>query len=83
MEFLEDKQYLRREDCNVPIFAFPYYAVRFTLGGLSPPGQRGETMTSERSRVWRSFVGPNLVYLPLFIIRIHSAMFVFGFVAFR
>jgi hypothetical protein len=35
MELLEDKQSLGREDCHVPIFGFPYYAVRVTSGGLS------------------------------------------------
>jgi hypothetical protein len=60
MELLEDKQSLRREDCNVPIFGFPYYAVRFTSGGLSPPGQRGETMTSERSEGLEEFCGAQL-----------------------
>jgi hypothetical protein len=29
------------------------------------------------------FMGPNLVYLPLFIIRIISAQLVFGSIAFR
>ena len=28
MALLEDKQSLGREDCNVPIFGFPYYTVR-------------------------------------------------------
>jgi hypothetical protein len=32
---LEDKQYPGREDCNVPIFIFPYYAVRVTSRSLS------------------------------------------------
>jgi hypothetical protein len=31
------------ELCNVPIFGFPYYAIRVTSGGLSQRVQRGET----------------------------------------
>jgi hypothetical protein len=50
----------RSSFCNVPIFGFPYYAVRFTSGGLSPPGQRGETMTSERSEGLEEFCGAQL-----------------------
>jgi hypothetical protein len=46
--------------CNVPIFGFPYYAVRFTLGGLIQPGQRGETMTSERSEDLEEFCGAQI-----------------------
>jgi hypothetical protein len=60
MELLEDTQSFRREDFNVPIFGFPYYAVRFTLAGLSPPGQRGETMTSERLEGLEEFCGAQL-----------------------
>jgi hypothetical protein len=40
---LEEKKYLGREDCNVPIFGFPDYVARVTSGGLSQPSQRGET----------------------------------------
>jgi hypothetical protein len=47
MGLLEDKQSLGREDCHVPIFGFPYYAVRVTSGGLSQPSHRGETVISE------------------------------------
>jgi hypothetical protein len=33
VELLEEKQSLGREDCNFPIFGFPYYVVRFTSRG--------------------------------------------------
>jgi hypothetical protein len=39
----------RVEVCHVPIFGFPYYAVRVTSGGLSRSSQRDETMSSVRS----------------------------------
>jgi hypothetical protein len=35
VELLEDKRSLGREECNVPIFGFPYYAVRVNSIGLS------------------------------------------------
>jgi hypothetical protein len=34
VEFLEDKKYLGREECNVPIFGFPYFVVGGNLLGL-------------------------------------------------
>jgi hypothetical protein len=57
---LEDKQYLGREDCHVPIFGLPYYAVRITSGGLSHPSQRGETMSLVRSEGLDEFYGAQL-----------------------
>jgi hypothetical protein len=41
MEFLEDRKSLGREDCNVPIFGFPYSAVVYDPMGLCHPDQRG------------------------------------------
>ena len=60
MELLEDKQYLGREECHVPIFGFPYYAVRVTSGGLSQPSQRGETMSLVSSGGLDEFYGAQL-----------------------
>ena len=60
MKLLKDKQSLRREDYNVPIFGSPYYAVRFTSGGLSQRGQRCETMTLERLEGLEEFCGARL-----------------------
>jgi hypothetical protein len=60
MGLLEDKQSLGREDCHVPIFGFPYYAVRVTSGGLSQPSQRGETMSSVSSEGLDEFYGAQL-----------------------
>ena len=54
---LEDKQSLGRGDCNVPIFRFPYYAVRFTSGGLSQRGQRVETGSLVSPRGLEEFYG--------------------------
>ena len=82
MALLEDKQSLGREDCNVPIFGFPYYATRVTSGGLSQLGQRGETRSSVSPKGLEDFMGPSLVYLPVFIIIINSTQLVLGFVAF-
>jgi hypothetical protein len=42
MALLEDKQYLGREDCNVPILGFPYSTVRGDLVSLCHPGQRSK-----------------------------------------
>jgi hypothetical protein len=41
MTLLEDKQSLGREDCNVPIFGFPYSTVVDDLMGLCQPDHRG------------------------------------------
>jgi hypothetical protein len=46
--------------CHVPIFGFPYYAVRVTSGGLSQPSQRGETMSSVSSEGLDEFYGAQL-----------------------
>jgi hypothetical protein len=46
--------------CNVPIFGFPYYAVRVTLGGLSKPGQRGENRSSVSPGGLEEFYGAQL-----------------------
>jgi len=69
---LEDKQSLGREDCNVPIFRFPYYAVRVTSGGLSQPGQRGETRSSVSPGGLEDFYGAQL---SLFTIIHHQGHF--------
>jgi hypothetical protein len=42
MKFLEDNQYLVREDYNVPIFQLPYSTVGGDLIGLCQPDQRGK-----------------------------------------
>jgi hypothetical protein len=42
MELIEDKQYLGREDCNVPIFGFPCLEVRGDLMSLCHPDQRSK-----------------------------------------
>jgi hypothetical protein len=46
--------------CHVPIFVFPYYAVRVTSGGLSQPGQRGETRSLVRPEGLEDFYGAQL-----------------------
>jgi hypothetical protein len=46
--------------CHVPIFGFPYYAVRVTSGGLSQPSHRGETMSSMSSKGLDEFYGAHL-----------------------
>ena len=60
MGLLEDKQSLGREDCHVPIFGFPYYVVRVTLGGSSQPSQRGETMSPVSLEGLDEFYGAQL-----------------------
>jgi hypothetical protein len=40
MELLEDKQYLGREDCNVPIFGFPCSTFGDDFRGLCQPIDR-------------------------------------------
>jgi hypothetical protein len=51
---------VRRVLCHVPIFGFPYYAVRVTLGGLSQPSQRDETISSMSSEGLDEFYGAQL-----------------------
>jgi hypothetical protein len=65
VELLEDKKYLGREDCNVPIFGFPYYVVRFTSGGLSQLGQRSETRSSMSPGGLEEFYGAQLNLLTI------------------
>jgi hypothetical protein len=53
MVLLEDKQYLEREDCDVPIFGFPCFAIGSDLRGLCQPDQRVKwrlTVSSEGLR---------------------------------
>jgi hypothetical protein len=53
MVLLEDKQSLGREDCDVPIFGFPCFAVGGDLWGLCQPDQRVKwrlTVSSEGLR---------------------------------
>jgi hypothetical protein len=69
---LEDKQSLGREDCNVPIFGFPYYATGVTSGGLSQPGQRGENRSSVSLEGLEEFYGAQL---SLFTIIHHQNQF--------
>jgi hypothetical protein len=73
MALLEDKQSLGREDCNVPIFGFPCFTVGGDLMGLCQLGQRGKWRLTGGSVNWRSYMRPNLVHSPYFIIRITSA----------
>jgi hypothetical protein len=42
MALLEDKQSLGREDCNVPIFGFPYSVIKGNLMSLCRPNQRSK-----------------------------------------
>jgi hypothetical protein len=60
MGLLEDNQSLGREACHVPIFGFPYYVIRVTLGGLSQSSQRDDTMSSVSSEGLDDFYGTQL-----------------------
>ena len=60
MEFLEDKQSLGREDCNVPIFEFPYYAFRVTSGGLIHTIHMSDTRSSVNLKHLEEFYGAKI-----------------------
>jgi hypothetical protein len=62
--------------CNVPIFGFTYVTDWDAY-------QSSQLRVIVRSGGIEGFIGPDLPYLSYFIIRIHSAQLVFGFVAFR
>jgi hypothetical protein len=66
MAFLEDKQYLGREDCNVPIFGFLYSAVGDDFMGLCHLDQRGDLMLPVRSNgleeLYDCFIGPFIIF---------------------
>jgi hypothetical protein len=83
MALLEDKQSLGREDCNVPIFGFPYSAVVDDLMGLCQPDHRGNLRLTVSSggleELYDSFRGP----LIIFHHRDHSCAVSFGSRAFR
>jgi hypothetical protein len=83
MALLEEKQYLGREDCNVPIFGFPYSEVVDDLMGLCQPDQRGNLRLTMNSRsleeLYDSFIG----LLSYFIIRIIPTQSYFDSIAFR
>jgi hypothetical protein len=83
MALFEDKQYLGREDCNVPIFGFPYSTVVDDLMCLCQPDHRGNLRLTVSSggleELHYSFRGP----LIIFHHRDHSCAVSFGFRAFR
>jgi hypothetical protein len=66
MALLEDKQYLGREDCNVPIFGFPYSTVVDDLMGLCQPDQRGNLRLTVSSggleELYDAFIGPLIIF---------------------
>jgi hypothetical protein len=73
---LEDKQYSRREDCNVPIFGFPYVMV----WDACQSGQLGVIVSSGS---FEDFYGARLTLFIIFHIRIHSTQLFLDFVAFQ
>jgi hypothetical protein len=61
MELLEDKQSLGMKEFNVPIFQFPFLAVRGDFMSLCKHDERSKMRITMRLGVWRSYMGPRIV----------------------
>jgi hypothetical protein len=66
MEFLEEKKNLGREDCNVPIFGFPYLAVRCDIVSLCQPDQRIKMTITMRSGNLEELYGTQAIPFTMF-----------------